>query len=62
MKRALITVLTIQITCPYCAEAIPDPDYGSHIWEPQQIPSIVKCVYCSKDSAIPNRVSLKQGA
>lgn len=55
MKKADITVYTVNVNCPHCGEGITEPEIGSYNWDLSQLKAkqIVTCFECGKESQIP---------
>lgn len=56
MKRAKASTYSVEITCPYCKETIPNPDNGGLYWEVTQLHDEVTCPDCGKTSLAPKIV------
>ena len=60
MKNAKVTIVAIDLTCPYCDETLAAPD-GQFYWTDGDLPksNIIKCFHCAKDVKVsPKTVAM----
>ncbi len=55
MKRAIVSAAALEVVCPHCTEAQPNPEDGSHMWSHSQLRAaydkncIRTCISCGKE-------------
>lgn len=54
MKRAVMTVASVSLSCPECAYPLTEPDSGSYVWETTDIRKhlTVRCSGCGVESSV----------
>lgn len=61
MKSAILIADSVQVICPECAEAIPDPKHGSLFWTTDQYHDgeVIRCPDCGAWVRLPKTVRMK---
>jgi len=63
-RNTMVSVVTVNLTCPYCKEAFTDPS-GSLMFETSRMPEAgfpLVCGSCHKVSTLPVNVKLEWGS